>query len=193
MQAAQSTRGTVTDQNQPEATGKPHSGPVAARSARRRPARPEGASGARRGPLAGLAVLQGAALVIDSDRAVTLHRQVNEAIRLGYVTRGLTPPRALVDLSVALRQVAEQFRAPAQINTGSGTDTREPDHDCGSSIPAGQDGLPVATAAALIGISESYLKRRLRGGHMAGDRSGPRGSWLVDAAAVHAEAARRHP
>lgn len=128
-------------------------------------------------------VLRGPALVLDGDECVRLDRQLGEALRLAYLGRHLAPPLALVELADAVHRAAEQFRAHVQVTPGSGTGgCRTASEDRQWARQA--EGLPVAQAAALTGVSESFIRRRLRGGHLAGDRSGRNGSWLVDAAAL---------
>jgi hypothetical protein len=101
------------------------------------------------------------------------------------------PPHALVEHADAVARLAERFRTNAQATAGSVIDTAAVIVDWPSLDQAGQT-LSVAHAAAIIGVSESCITRKLRGGILAGSRSGPRGRWLVDTASLAAlEAARR--
>lgn len=133
-----------------------------------------------------IANIEAPAVVLDAAECARLDRQLRETLRLAYLSRHLHPPVALIGLADAVHRAAEQFRAPLPVRAGSGTGDRCVSPQYGSWPVAGQTDLSVAQAAAITGVSESYITRQLRGGILAGSRSGPRGSWLVDAASLAA-------
>jgi Helix-turn-helix domain len=119
-------------------------------------------------------------------------RQLRDCLRLAYLANGLRPPAALVQHADAVTRAAEQFRTSWQAKASSGTSADPTIADWPILAQADHEYLPVAQAARIVGVSESYITRQLRGGHLAGARSGSHRSWwLVDAASLAAWSASR--
>lgn len=111
-------------------------------------------------------VLGGRAVVIvDAGEAAALSRQLVEAIRLGYVARGRTPPRLLLDLAEGVSRAAAGPRPP-------GAAPPPP-------WPLGMAPLTVAEAARLAAVSRSFITRGCRARWFEADR-GRGGSWIID-------------
>jgi Helix-turn-helix domain len=132
-------------------------------------------------------VLSGPVVVLDGADCVILGRQLVEAIRLGYTTRGRPPPRQLLDFADAVSRVARssaRFRTDMQASPSRGhaEPPGEPDP-----APSDQEPLLLSTreAARLAGLSKEYMRRCYREGDPRASR-GHHGAWFVDAADLDA-------
>lgn len=88
-------------------------------------------------------------------------------------------PSALLEVAAPIHRAAVEFRENTLVEAGSGTGEDGIGSVEGSSVSS--ERLSVQEAARLTGLSESYLRRLLRGGGLKGTRSGGRGgAWLLD-------------
>ncbi len=132
-------------------------------------------------------ILSGPVVVLDGDDCVILGRQLVEAIRLAYVTRGRTPPRHLLDFANAVSRAGRstpEFRADAQVSLGDGTaEFRD-----GPSLPLSDQPvrLSVREAANLADVSEGFMRRSCRRGDVQAFQAAPGGAWVVDIASLAA-------
>lgn len=114
------------------------------------------------------------------------------ALRLGWGSPGDPPPPAaflqLVDL---VHRHAEQYRKTVQATPSPGTDV-VPVEDRTGMLVIDTVWITSRKAAQIAEVDESYVRRLLRQGALAGVRSGSsRGAWKVDATALQAWIAHR--
>lgn len=136
-----------------------------------------------------MAVLGGPVLVLDGAQCAALHGALTEAIQLGYITRGILPPRVLVEHSDEVAIIARgagQRRADAsfpQVTPGVGAaDLRAVPGQSSSQEPVT---LTIGEAARWAGISEGHMRSLCRRGDVHASRAG-RSAWAVDVASVWA-------
>jgi hypothetical protein len=136
--------------------------------------------------------LTGPAVVLDADDCVVLGRQLVDAIRLGYTSRGRPPPEMLLDFASKVNTVARassaRFRMNAQASPASGTGRPRP----APGLPRSDQPvrLTATEAAKLAEVSVEFMRRCLRAGDPHGSR-GHRSAWLVDTAELAAWISRR--
>jgi excisionase family DNA binding protein len=105
---------------------------------------------------------------LDRDEATVFGRQLVDAIRRGWTSRGAAPPRLLLD-------VADRVNALARASTGTGT-PRDAGQAPGTGTKAAnlasaqpvltQPVMTVSEAAEAAGISTGYLRRVIRRGEI---------------------------
>ena len=137
-------------------------------------------------------VLGGPAVVLDGADCAVLGRQLVEAIRLGYVARGRTPPRLLLDFASEVSRAARGFAtvpADAQVSL-RGELARVPagplPSSCGEPV-----WLTAAEAARIAEVSVQTMRKCLRARDPRGSRGGHRSAWRVDASELAAWLSRR--
>lgn len=127
-------------------------------------------------------VLSGAAVVVlDAQELPAMSRQLVEAIRRGYVARGLPPPRLLLDLAAEISRAA---RGTAGTASGAGqAPCAEPPKFRDGADPERSEQpvtLTIREAAERAEVSGSYMRRLARRGDVEASR-GDRSAWAVDA------------
>ncbi len=126
----------------------------------------------------------GPVVVLGGDDCAVLGRQLVEAIRLGYVSRGRTPPRRLLEFADAVNRAGRgSVTAPAGSRPGAPACARNTPPAAGAAWwQQPESTLSVAQAAQAAGCSESYARRLCRKGAVYAVQAVPKGAWLVDAA-----------
>lgn len=105
------------------------------------------------------------------------------ALRLGWGSPGdPPPPHAFLQLVDLVHRGAEQYRASVQATPSPGTDVVPVPTDTAT---LAEDTVWISSrkAAQIADVDESYVRRLLRQGALAGVRPGC-GAWKVDAAAL---------
>jgi hypothetical protein len=123
-----------------------------------------------------LEVVSGLTLSLTPDEVTTLHRQLREALKLGYGVHRRQPPWLLSELGRHLAH-AVQCRENPQASRPDGTASFRD----GPPLPASDQPvrLTVREAACLARVSEGYMRRLIRRGDVEAVR-GHRGAWQVD-------------
>jgi excisionase family DNA binding protein len=107
------------------------------------------------------------------------------ALRRGWGSVGdAPPPLAFLQFADLVHRYADQYRASVQAAPSPGTELVPHDGESGT---LAHDPVRITSrkAAQVAGVDESYVRRLLRQGALAGVRSG-RGAWEVDEAALQA-------
>jgi hypothetical protein len=134
--------------------------------------------------------ITGPALLLDAADAARIDRQLRDAIRLAWLTRGLAPPHALVEHADQVHELAKQFRANTQAG-GPRETVSTPD---GENLPAllDNENLTVEQAAPVMGVTPQHARALARRGAITASRAaGGRSAWVIDTASALAWAADR--
>lgn len=130
-------------------------------------------------------------MFLDLADCAYLDPHVVSALRLAWGSPGdPPPPHAFLQLAAMVHRYAEQYRESVQATPSPGTDV-VPVEDGTDTLVIDTVWISSRRAGQVAGLDESYVRRLLRQGALAGVRSGRRGAWKVDATALQAWMAHR--
>lgn len=128
---------------------------------------------------------------LDAADCAYLDPHLVAALRLGWGSVGdPPPPHAFLQLVDLVHRYAEQYRASVQATASPGTDAVPVRGETGT-LASDTAWISCRKAAQVAEVDQSYVRRLLRQGTLAGVRSGCQGAWRVDAAALQAWIAHR--
>lgn len=130
------------------------------------------------------AYVAGPAILLTARDATALDRSLRDAIRLGYVVRGLPVPRPLLRLADQVHALSREFRVSAEV---SGVrETTSAKQGLALSPSAETDQLSAEQAAAIMGITPQHVRALARKGAITASRagSGTGAAWAIDAASA---------